>query len=163
MQYLIMVLVVLFAPILILLLRSILSLVFNWVFPGPSAVNAVLRSKKAIHDWKIGQRSITALFGRAELDFDMEQLDQGRKKLTAMLEARAIFGKVKIKCPAEMELIIDYRGVLSKFTNPGHQKFIILRSMVDDFKEQKHDERNLKMIISARSILGSFEVERKNN
>ena len=162
MRYLLPVLLILFAPIIILLTRSFMGLFFQWLFPGPESVNAILRRKRVNHEWKIGQRSMTSILGGSELQLRLEDLSEERMKYTLMIETRAIFGKVKIIYPPEMSLMIDNKGVLSKLTIPDTTKFTPLNSEVKERPAVSSDERELRIVISSRSLLGSVEIEQKN-
>ena len=162
-RYLIYFALVLFAPLIILLSRSIISYIYQWFFPGPDKFNAILRKRNRLHDWDINQCSLTSLFGYQELKFDLEDLNPEQKKYTLMLESRAVLGKVKIWLPQDMSLVIENRGLLGRIAVPGKKKIGLFFSNTAEDKSTVSEDRKLQLLVSSRIIMGSLEIIREQS
>lgn len=160
-RYLIYFALILFGPLIILFSRFVIGYFYQWVFPGPHKLNAVFRKNQQTHDWKITQRSFTALAGMVVYDFDIETLNSQRQKYTLMLELRAILGKVTIKIPEGMNLIIENRSFCSSLGIFERKERNLINFCTEEEKSKKNIKREIDLLISSRIIFGSLEIVRE--
>ncbi|MFW6308898.1 MAG: LiaF domain-containing protein, partial [bacterium] len=152
--YLILFGMILFGPIIILVSRFVISYIYQWFFPGPHKINAVLRHRDINHDWKITQRSITSIFGFAELKFDLDNLNPDRKTYNLMLEMRAIMGKIKIKIPREMSVVVENKGFFGRAVVPGQNGTGISLNYTSTEDGTDNPERQVGLLVSSWVLFG---------
>ncbi len=162
--YLLLFAFIFFLPMILLFFKFFLGFIFSWLFPGPDRLNSIFFSKKYEHDWEINQRSLTALAGRINFVFNMDEADLETGTHSFMFELRAILGKIKIVVPEEFDVMIENKGLLGKIKIFGRQQGGFFFNNTIEKKAEKIDpEANLSLLFSGRCIFGKIEITREED